>query len=81
MHDNDTNTVRSARPGQDPVGHDMGGTDSIEPDSNIYDDTNIHNNDEGDAQSPAAQLAARPRLRVGLTYGAAGSHKTANDVW
>ena len=24
---------------------------------------------------------ASRRLRVGLTYDAAGSHKTANDVW
>ena len=30
---------------------------------------------------PAGQSAGRPRLRVGLTYGTAGSHKTANDVW
>ena len=30
---------------------------------------------------PAGQSADRPRLRVGLTYDAAGSHKTANDVW
>ena len=86
LHDNDANTVRGARPGQDPVGHDVGGTDPVEPDSNIYDDTNVHNNtntsdDEGDAQSPAAQLAARSRSLVGLTSGAACFHKTANDVW
>lgn len=34
LHDNDANTVRGARPGQDPVGHDVGGTDPVEPDSN-----------------------------------------------
>ena len=79
IHDNDTNTVRGTRPGQDPVGHDVGATDPAELDSNIYDDTNTHNNtntndDERDAQPPAAQSAARSRLRVGLAYGAAGSH-------
>ena len=50
-------------------------------------DTNIHNNDNtndersADTRLTAGQSAERPRLRVGLTYDAAGSHKTANDVW
>ena len=50
-------------------------------------DTNIHNNDNtsdersADTRPTAGQSAERPRLRVGLTYDAAGSHKTANDVW
>ena len=70
IHDNDTNTVRGTRPEKDSVGHDVGATDPAEPDSNIYDDTNIHNNTntndaERDAQPPAAQSVARSRLRVG----------------
>ena len=85
LHSNDTNTERGTRPGQDPVGHGAGATDSAEPDSNLYNNTNIHNgntnDDEDGARPPAARLADRPRLRVGLTYDAAGSHKTANDVW
>ena len=49
-------------------------------------DTNIHNNNTSgeqgiDTRPTAGQAAERPRLRVGLTYDAAGSHKTANDVW
>ena len=50
-------------------------------------DTNIHNNDNtndersADTRPTAGQSAKRPRLRVGLTYDAAGSHKTANGVW
>ena len=51
----------------------------------MYNNTNIHNNntndDEDGARPPAARPADRPRLRVGLTYDAAGSHKTANVVW
>ena len=52
----------------------------------IYNDTNVNDsnmNDEQDAGTrlTAGQSAERPRLRVGLTYDAAGSHKTANGVW
>ena len=84
-YNNDTNTERGTRPGQDPVGHGAGVTNPAGPDSNIYDNTNIHNNntndDEDGTRPPAGQSANRPRLRVGLTYDAAGSHKTANGVW
>ena len=56
------------------------------PDPNIYNDTNANNSNTHDEEDTgtrptAGQLAERPRLHVGLTYDAAGSHKTANDVW
>ena len=43
---------------------------------------NSNTNDEQDTgtRPTAGQSAERPRLRVGLTYDAAGSHMTANDV-
>ena len=46
----------------------------------------IYNNDTNGEQGAGTRLAAgqsaeRPRLRVGFTYDAAGSHKTANGVW
>ena len=49
-------------------------------------DTNIINSNTNDEQDTgtrptAGQSAERPRLRLGLTYDAAGSHKTANGVW
>ena len=44
IYDDDTITERGKRPRQDPVGHDTGATAPVESDSNIYDDTNIHHN-------------------------------------
>ena len=46
-------------------------------------DTNIYNNNTNNEQSTDTRptAAEQPRLRVGLTYDAAGSHKTANGVW
>ena len=83
--------IARAQPGQDPVGHGAGATDPAEPNSDICNNnTNIrtyiiHNNntneDEDGTRPPAARSSGRPQLRVDLTYGAAGSYKTANGVW
>ena len=44
---------------------------------------NINTSNEQDTSTrpTAGQSVEWPRLRVGLTYDAAGSHKTANGVW
>ena len=85
IYSNGTNTERGTRPGQDPIGHGTGVTNLAGPDSNIYNNTNMHNNNTNDdkdgARPPAGRSVDRPLLRVGLTYDAAGSHKTANGVW
>ena len=84
-YSNNTNTERGARPGQDPVGPGAGVTNPAGLGSDIYNNTNVNNsntNDEedGGTRPPAGQSDDRPRRRVGLTYDAAGAHKTANAV-
>ena len=49
-------------------------------------DTNVSNSNTNseqgaDTRPTAGQSTEQPRLRVGLTYDAAGSHETANDLW
>ena len=82
---NNTNDERGTRPGEGHVGRGARATQTAGPAPNIYNDTNVNNsntNDEEDAgtRPTAGQSAERSRLRMGLAYDAAGSHKTANDV-
>ena len=49
-------------------------------DTNTY-SSDIDNDDETGPRPPAVGSTKQPRPRVALAYDAAGSHKTANDIW
>ena len=85
---NNVNSVNDASgsSGLHPDSRAPGGNSPESLRSNIYDDTIIHSNtnnddDEGAERPHAGRRTSKPRPRVGLTCDAAGSHKTANDIW